>query len=102
MQIATLTENIEKLRYEKEMLLRSLNCADGAVMCDGQNDTAAAEALLKKLEEQEENYSATLRSALQQYRKLEAQAIEYDTEEGNDLQRKPHPNMDRPIFPESE
>ena len=102
MQIATLTENIEKLRYEKEMCLRSLDFTGDAVMCDGQNDTAAAEALLKKLEEQEENYSATLRSALQQYRILEAQAIEYDTEEGNDSQQKPHPSMDRPIFPESE
>ena len=29
-RIAELTEEIEELKIEKEMLLRSLNCADGA------------------------------------------------------------------------
>ena len=71
-QIATLAEDIEELRTEKAMLLRSLNCADDAGMSDVRKDIAAMEAALKKLDEQESKYAAELKSALQQYRELES------------------------------
>ena len=94
-QIATLAEDIEELRSEKAMLLRSLDCADDAAMGDVKKDIAAMESALKKLDEQESKYSAELESALQQHRELEAQATELDTEELTDTRMELRPGMDR-------
>ena len=94
-QIATLSEDIEELRSEKAMLLRSLDCADDAAMGDVKKDIAAMEAVLKKLDDQESKYSAELESALQQYRELEAQATEFDAEELTDARLQLRPGMDR-------
>lgn len=80
-QIATLSEDIEELRSEKAMLLRSLDCADDAAMGDVKKDIAAMEAALKKLDEQESKYAAELESVIQQYRELEAQTAEFDAKE---------------------
>ncbi len=93
-QIATLAEDIEELRSEKAMLLRSLDCADDAAMGDVKKDIAAMEAALKKLDEQESKYSAELESALQQYRELETQAAEFDTEELTNARLQLRPDMD--------
>ena len=94
-QIATLAEDIEELRTEKAMLLRSLDCADDAAMGDVKKDIAAMEAALKKLDEQESKYAAELESALQQYWELEAQAAEFDAEELIDARLELCPGMDR-------
>ena len=94
-QIATLAEDIEELRTEKAMLLRSLDCADDAGMSDVKKDIAAMEAALKKLDEQESKYSAELESALQQYRELQVQAAAFDTEELTDARLQLRPGMDR-------
>ena len=94
-QIATLAEDIEELRSEKAMLLHSLDCANDADMSDVKKDIAAMETALKKLDEQESKYSAELESALQQYRELEAQAMEFDAEELTDARMGLRPGMDR-------
>ncbi len=94
-QIATLSEDIEELRSEKAMLLRSLDCADDAAMGDVKKDIAAMEAALKKLDKQESKYTAELESALQQYQELEAQAAEFDAEELLVAQLELRPRMDR-------
>ena len=94
-QIATLSEDIEELRSEKAMLLRSLDCADDAAMGDVKKDIAAMESALKKLDEQESKYSAELESALQQYRELEVQATEYDAEELTNARLELRLGMDR-------
>ena len=94
-QIATMAEDIEELRTEKAMLLRSLDCADDAAMGDVKKDIAAMEASLKKLDEQESKYAAELESALQQYRELEVQAAEFDAEELTDARLELRPGMDR-------
>ena len=94
-QIATLAEDIEELRTEKAMLLRSLDCADDAAMSDVKKDIAAMEAALKKMDEQESKYSVELESALQQYREQEAQAAEFDAEELNEARLELRPGMDR-------
>ena len=94
-QIATLAEDIEELRSEKAMLLRSLDYADDTAMGDVKKDIAAMESALKKLDEQESKYSAELESALQQHRELEAQATELDTEELTDTRMELRPGMDR-------
>lgn len=83
--IATLAEDIEELRSEKAMLLRSLDCADDAVMGDVKKDIAAMEAALKKLDEQEIKYAA----------ELESQAVEFDAEELGDARLNLRPGMDR-------
>ena len=94
-QIATLSEDIEELRSEKAMLLHSLDCADDAAMGDVKKDIAAMEAVLKKLDEQESNYSTVLESTLHQYRELEAQAAEFDAEELTAARLQLRPGMDR-------
>lgn len=94
-QIATLAEDIEELRSEKDMLLRSIDCADDAAMGDVKKDIVTMEAALKKLDEQESKYAAELESALQQYRELEAQAVEFDAEELMDARLELRPGMDR-------
>ena len=94
-QIATLSEDIEELRSEKTMLLHSLDCTDDAAMGDVKKDIAAMEAALKKLDEQESKYAAELESALQQYRELEAQAVDYDSEGLLEARLELRPGMDR-------
>jgi len=94
-QIATLSEDIEELRSEKAMLMRSLDCADDAAMGDVKKDIAAIEAVLKKLDEQESKYATELESALQQYRELETQAAEYDADELLDTRLELRQGMDR-------
>ena len=94
-QISTLSEDIEELRSEKAMLLRSLDCADDAAMGDVKKDIAAMEAALKKLDEQESKYAAELESVLQQYRELEAQTAEFDAEELTAARLQLRPDMDR-------
>ena len=94
-QIATLAEDIEELRAEKAMLLRSLDCADDVAIGDVKKDIATMETALKKLDEQESKYSVELESALQQYRELRAQAAEFDAEELTDARLELRQGMDR-------
>ena len=94
-QIATLSEDIEELRSEKAMLLRSLDCADDAAIGDVKKDIAVMEAVLKKLDEQESKYAAELESTLQQYWELEAQTAEFDAEELTAARLQLRPDMDR-------
>ena len=58
---------MEELKTEKEMLLRSLDCADDTGISSIKKDIAAMESTLKKLEAQEAKYSAELDAALQEY-----------------------------------
>ena len=94
-QITNLAEDIEELRSEKAMLLHSLDCADDAAMGDVKKDIVAMVAALKKLDEQESKYAAELEAALQQYRELEAQAVEFDSEELLNARLQLRPDIDR-------
>ena len=77
-RITELTEEIEELKTEKEMLLRSLDCADDAGISDVKKEIATLEGALKKLSEQEEKYSAELDEALKQYAEQKEQAAGMD------------------------
>ena len=77
-RITELTEEIEELKTEKAMLLRSLDCADDAGISDVKKEIATLEGALKKLSEQEEKYSAELDEALKQYVELKEQAAGMD------------------------
>ena len=80
-RITELTEEIEELKTEKEMLLRSLDCADEAGISDVKKEIATLESALQKLSEQEAKYSAELDVALKQYAELKEQAAGMDAAE---------------------
>ena len=79
--ITELTEELEELKTEKAMLLRSLDCADDVGISAVKKEIAALESALQKLSEQEEKYSAELDEALKQYAELKEQAAGMDAVE---------------------
>ena len=94
-RIAELTEELEELKSEKDMLLHSLECTDDAGIAAVKKDASTMEAALKKLVQQEEKYTAELNNALQQYADLKEQAGEFDAEELQDARLALRPAMER-------
>lgn len=80
-RIAELTEELEELRSEKTQLLASMEYASDTPISAVQKDVAAIEANLKKLEQQEQRYTAELNKALSEYEELKAQASNFDPDE---------------------
>ena len=80
-RIAELTEEIEELKTEKEMLLRSLDCSDDAGISDVKKEITTLEGALQKLSEQEEKYTVELDETLKQYAELKEQAVGMDAAE---------------------
>ena len=93
--IAELTEEIEELKSEKDMLLHTLECTDDAGITAVKKDISTIEAALKKLAQQEEKYTAELNDALRQYADLKEQAEEFDPDELQDARRALRPAMER-------
>ena len=77
-RIAELTENLEELRSEKALLLQRFEYAEDAGAEAFRKDIATMEAGLKKIEAQEQKYSAELDKALAEYDELKAQAADFD------------------------
>ena len=77
-RIAELTEDLEELRSEKALLLQRFEYAEDAGAEMFRKDIATMEAGLKKLEAQEQKYSAELDKALTEYTELKAQAADID------------------------
>ena len=77
-RIAELTEDLEELRSEKSLLLQKFEYAEDAGAEAFRKDIATMEAGLKKLEAQEQKYSAELDMALDEYAELKAQAANFD------------------------
>ena len=77
-RIAELTEDLEELRSEKALLLQKFEYAEDAGAEAFRKDIATMEAGLKKLETQEQKYSAELDKALDEYAELKAQAADFD------------------------
>ena len=77
-RIAELTEELEELRSEKALLLQKFEYAEDAGAESFRKDIATMEAGLKKLEAQEQKYSAELDKALDEYAELKAQAADFD------------------------
>ena len=80
-RIAELTEDLEELRSEKALLFQKLEYAEDAGAEKFRKDIATMEAGLKKLEAQEQRYSAELDKALAEYAELKAQASDFDSVE---------------------
>ena len=73
-KIAALTEDLEELRSEKNLLLASLAYTEEDAADKFPKDIAAMEQSLKRLEEQEQKYSAELEAVLNEYAGLREQA----------------------------
>ena len=79
--ITELTEDLEELRSEKALLLQRFEYAEDAGAEAFRKDIATMEAGLKKLEAQEQKYSAELDKARAEYAELKAQASDFDSVE---------------------
>ena len=77
-RIAELTEDLEELRSEKALLVQKFEYAEDAGAEAFRKDIAIMEVGLKKLEAQEQKYSAELDKALDEYAELKAQAADFD------------------------
>ena len=77
-KIAALTEDLEELRSEKNLLLASLAYIEEDAADKFPKDIVAMEQSLKRLEEQEQKYSAELDAALNEYAGLREQAQGFD------------------------
>ena len=77
-KIAALTEDLEELRSEKNLLLASLAYTEEDAAEQFPKDIAAMEQSLKRLEEREQKYSAELDAALNEYAGLREQAQGFD------------------------
>ena len=80
-RIAELIEDLEELRSEKALLFQKLEYSEDAGAEEFRKDIATMEAGLKKLEAQEQRYSAELDKALAEYAELKAQASDFDSVE---------------------
>lgn len=80
-RITELTEDLEELRSGKALLLQKFEYAEDAGAEAFRKDIAIMEAGLKKLEAQEQKYSAELDKALAEYAELKAQASDFDSVE---------------------
>ena len=94
-RIAELTEELEELKSEKDMLLHSLECTDDAGIAAVKKDIPTMEAALKKLVQQEEKYTTELNDALRQYADLKEQAAEFDPDELQDARLALRPVTER-------
>ena len=77
-RITELTEDLEELRSEKALLLQKFEYAEDAGAKAFRKDIATMEVGLKKLEAQEQKYSAELDKVLAEYADLKAQAADFD------------------------
>lgn len=77
-RIAELTEELEELRSEKSLLLQKFEYAEDAGAEAFHKDIATMKAGLKKLEAQEQKYSAELDKALTEYAGLKTQSADFD------------------------
>lgn len=80
-QIATLTEDMEELRSEKNMLLDLFDKADDAGMKEIRQWGDSMEAFLQRLEQADSRYTSELDTALTQYAELREQATDMDAAE---------------------
>ena len=77
-RITELTEDLEELRSEKSLLLQKFEYAEDAGAEAFRKDIATMAAGLKKLEAQEQKYSAELDKALAEYAELKALTADFD------------------------
>ena len=78
-KITALTEDIEKLKREKALLLNQFNCAEDQGMAEVKQHIASMENSLNKLDQQETKYASELEAALAQYTELQQETVAMDS-----------------------
>ena len=96
-RIAELTEDLEELRSEKALLLQKFEYAEDAGAEAFRKDIAAMETGLKRLEAQEQKYSAELDNALAEYAELKAQAADINPVELYEARRAIRPAQEKAV-----
>ena len=94
-KIAALTEDLEELRSEKNLLLASLAYTEEDAADKFPKDIVAMEQSLKRLEEQEQKYSAELDAALTEYAGLREQAQGFDLVQLYEARQAIRPNKEQ-------
>ena len=94
-RITELTELLEELRSEKQMLLNNLGCADEKGASAARKALSAHLDRLKKLEAQEQTISSELTEAVRQYESLQEQAAELDLLELFEMRKALRPEEDQ-------
>ena len=94
-RIAELTELLEELKSEREMLLANMECTDGKDAPSVRKKVKLMETDLKNLDVQEQKYEAELDAALQEYAELKAQAEQFDPVELHDTRQELRPDLEQ-------
>ena len=76
-RITELTEELEELRSEKELLLKTMQCDERGIP-DIKKDLSNAEVNLKKLDDAEERYKSELKTAFREFTDLQETAKDFD------------------------
>ena len=93
-RIAELTEDLEELCSEKALLLQKFEYAEDAGAEAFRKDIAIMESGLKRLEAQEQKYTAELDKVLAEYAELKAQAVDLDPVELHDARQAIRPEKE--------
>lgn len=96
-RIAESTEDLEELRSEKALRLQSLGYAEDTGIDAIRKDIATMENSLKRLEQQEQKYTAELDNALKEYADLKEQAAEFVPDELMSERLTIRPNKERSV-----
>ena len=96
-RITELTEDLEELRSGKALLLQKFEYAEDAGAEAFRKDIAIMEAGLKKLEAQEQKYSAELDKVLAEYADLKSQAADIDPLELYKARQAIRPTQEKPV-----
>ena len=94
-KIAALTEDIEKLKSEKTLLLNQFNCAEDQGMAEVKQHITSMENSLNKLDQQETKYASELEAALAQYTELQQQAADMEAMELDTARHAIRPGKER-------
>ena len=96
-RIAELTELLEELKSEKEMLLSNMSCVDGKDVSEARKKVALMEANLKELDTQEQKVAAELDAALAEYAELKKQGEQFDPVELHNARQALRPEMEQTV-----
>ena len=77
-QVATLTEDLEKLKSEKSMILNNMECADDAAFSKFKKEVKNLDTQMDALEQAENKFTAELDRTLERYRDLEKTVADVD------------------------
>lgn len=94
-QVATLTEDLEELKSEKSMILKTLDCTDDAAFRKAEKNVKTLETQKETLEQAEVKFTAELDSTLEKYNALEHDTANVDVDELTDTRMNLRPDKEQ-------